>query len=180
MNPYLAVGVGLLLAVALLVWLRRSDVARDAALPLDEDQLALNLVSNRFVEQLFSEEDLLYIKSIKDRKVLRLFLRERRYLTMSWLRRLRQEALRIMGLHLRAVRMTASLHPVREATVAVQFTLFLMLHSLILFLVWAQALMEVRALTRSLARLTVELAALTRNLGQSIAPARFSGVETGS
>src|SRR6478735_11375095 len=109
--------------------LRKSGGTRDDYAAMDvEDLRPVQVPPAMLMDRIFAQDDLSFVSSEGVKPIRQAFLKDRRRLALSWLELTRREAIRILRLHVRAVRTHLSLHPLVE--------LQLLTHTLLFFVVY--------------------------------------------
>lgn len=169
-------GIILGIAAALLVLLWLTGRRRLPELPglegnaPGDSEYLVRLPPPGLLGRCLSAEDVAFAASLESPPVLRLLLRERRRLALLWLRMTKQEARRLFGLHVRAVRHATDLRPAREAYLLIQFGLFLMVYEIIVGLVAMYGPFRTQALVRSIQRLAGVLSGLGSRIAAAAGP----------
>jgi hypothetical protein len=160
---FVAIGVGLLLVVGRLLrdafgkrGVARDDYAAMAVEILHPAEVPPAALMNR----IFAEDDLSFVSSEGVRPIRRQFLQDRRRIALSWLGLTRREALRILRLHLRAVRTNRSLHPLLEFQLLAHTLLFFAIYTLLWSIVATYGAFWARGFVRNVITLAGRLSAL--------------------
>lgn len=125
--PFLAVAAALLIMLAVAARRRRGSPIWDEPARLPERAL---------MDQILSQEDAAFIKSLRSAELHRLFVKERRRLALEWLNEMLREAQRLMAMHGQAARQTTELSLLTELRVAFEHALFLGVYGAVFGLVW--------------------------------------------
>lgn len=133
--------IGLLLLGILFYWLLREENSGHSQLEYLEAHSALThlqsvIVSPDLVEKITSERDLAFVYSEGEPNLISLFISERRAASILWLRRMRHEVKLLMHFHVKSARYSASLGPVGELKLALQFFVFNAIYCGLFTLVW--------------------------------------------
>ena len=127
---YLALGIGLLLTLWTLARRKGAPVegcgqqfveARQALRTLQYGLLPENLIA-----RIFDPEDFRYVTAACSTNVTDLFLRERKRISLMWVRRVRSEIRNLMHFHLAYSRLHAKLSLLTEIRLALDFALLLL------------------------------------------------------
>ena len=106
------------------------------------------------------EDDLSFVSSEGVQPIRRQFLQDRRRIALSWLGLTRREAIRILRLHLRAVRTNRSLHPLLEFQILAHTLLFFAVYALLWSIVATYGAFWARGFVRNVVTLAGRLSAL--------------------
>ena len=122
---FVAVGLGLLVLL-FLVMRRPPTAAEGAAGALVAAKRSLQvlqdgLLPTHLIERIFGTLDLEYVSSLKSKSLQDLFLRERKWLALAWVRQLRTQILSLKDFHTRQSRMFAGMSRATELSVALDF-----------------------------------------------------------
>ena len=125
--PFLGVAAALLIMLVVAARRSRGNPIRDEPARLPERAL---------MDQILSQGDEAFIKSLRSAELHRLFVRERRRLALEWLNEMLQEARRLMASHGQAARQSPDLSLWAELRVASEYALFLGVYGTVFGLVW--------------------------------------------
>jgi hypothetical protein len=170
------IAFSLLLVVGMLLrdaFGRRGRSTAAQATELTTPALQAELPSRVLMDRIFAEDDLNFVKAERWRQIKKEFLRERRRLALSWLGQAKREALRILRLHLLAVRADLALHPATELKLIFHTFLFFAVYSLIWSSVFCYGAFWARAFMRNVVTLAGSLSGLG---GSILADAGRSGL----
>jgi hypothetical protein len=160
----IVIAAGLLWVAGLLLRdaFRNSGAARDdyAALEPEEALLTLEVPPAMLMDRILAEDDLRFVSGESVEPIRRQFLLDRRRIALSWLGQTRREALRILRLHLRAVRSNLSLHPLVELRLLAHTLLFFVVYALLWSIVATYGAFWARGFVRNVVTLTGRLSAL--------------------
>jgi hypothetical protein len=158
------IAAGLLLVVGCLLRdaFGKHGVARDnyAALVPDELLHRVEVPPAALMNRIFAEDDLTFVSSEGVRPIRRQFVQDRRRIALSWLGLTRREAIRILHLHLRAVRTNRSLHPLLEFQLLAHTLLFFAVYALLWSIVATYGAFWARGFVRNVVTLADRLSAL--------------------
>jgi hypothetical protein len=107
-----------------------------------------NLPSRAVVEHLFSDTDLAFVSGQKP-SVRQCFLRDRRSIALSWLRRIKRAVAVLFHAHLRSARQAPKVRFAGELEVLLHFIAFSALWNLLFLVVWLRGPFRALALVRS-------------------------------
>lgn len=169
------VTIGVVLLVLLWTKSRRHDSAFIGS-RLMSDECLVQLPPSRLLEQCLSEEDVRFVTTLGSKGVLQLLLWERRRLALKWLQRTRQEARRLLALHVRTVRFAADLRPATEFKLLMQAGALLFTAAVLEVLVRSYGPFRTHAYVRSIEGLGSVLAALCSGIARSISAAASTGI----
>jgi len=96
------------------------------------------------IERIFSAEDMAFISHASSPKARRLFLEERKALSIQWLRKTQKQVAQLMDLHLRLAGHTHEPSPRFELNLAAKYLSFLLVSYLLLFLLWLRGPFKAR------------------------------------
>jgi len=181
-NLILIILIALSLLVLLLLAARRGageSPKLNTALPEDSDY-RVRLPQRALLDRCLSPEDVEFVAVLKARPVFRLFLQERRRLTLCWLRQTRRESARLYSLHVRSVRHAAGLRPAAEAKLFGAVGLFIIVYALMVSTVWLYGPFRARRFLHSLQFLAGLLSDLGVRIANSISPAPLPQPHLGS
>jgi hypothetical protein len=122
---FVAVGLGLLVLL-FLVMRRPPNAALGAAGAVVAAKRSLQVLQEgllpaHLVERIFGTQDLEYVTSLKSKDLQDLFLRERKWLALAWVRQVRTQILSLKEFHTRRSRMFAGMSRATELSVALDF-----------------------------------------------------------
>ena len=127
---YLLVGVGLLVFLWLLARRKGAPVEGCGRQFVEARQalrtLQLGLLPENLIERLFDREDFRYVLAAGPANIGELFLRERKRISLMWVRRVRCEIRNLMQFHLGYSRLHAKLSLQTEIRLALDFGLLLL------------------------------------------------------
>jgi hypothetical protein len=112
------------------------------------------------MDRIFAEDDLGFVSGEGIRPIRRQFLQDRRRIALSWLGLTRREAIRILRLHLRAVRTNRSLQPLVEFQLLAHTLLFFAVYALLWSIVAGYGAFWARGFVRNVIALTGRLSSL--------------------
>jgi hypothetical protein len=122
---FVAVGLGLLVLL-FLVMRRPPGAAEGAAGALVAAKHSLQVLQKgllpaHLVERIFGTQDLEYVTSLKSKDLQHLFLRERKWMALAWVRQVRTQILSLKEFHTSRSRMFAGMSRTTELSVALDF-----------------------------------------------------------
>jgi len=127
---YLLVGVGLLVFLWLLARRKGAPVEGCGRQFVEARQalrtLQLGLLPENLIERIFDREDFRYVLAAGPANIGELFLRERKRISLMWVRRVRCEIRNLMQFHLGYSRLHAKLSLQTEIRLALDFGLLLL------------------------------------------------------
>jgi len=135
------VGAGLLFSLYVLA--RRDVRPEGASEALLEARLALNTLKNdllphEVVGRIFAKDDLDYVRAVATPTVVRLFLRQRKSIAVSWIDRIYGQIVRLKRFHLGRTRSYAKLQLRAEIALAVDFATLLFVCRLLRVLLYVR------------------------------------------
>lgn len=164
--PFLLIAAALL--VVLLLWALRAGPAGTSPQQLNELRNALNVlhlaVPPGLASRIFAHHDWTFIVTDTPKEVQELFLNERKRLAFLWLGAIKGKVREVMALYRKTVRGQASLQPMVEARLAVQYGFFLLVCELLRLLVWLRGPYQVRRLVSYTEELGEQLSVLSIQL----------------
>lgn len=127
---FLSIGLGLLVAVYVLVLRKPAVLAVGSAQALLDARRSLRtlqsaLLPEEFVARIFGEEDYDYLLRVGPRSVQRMFLRERKATALSWVSRIRMQISSLMQFHRSYSRFYERLSVSMELSMAMNFAMLL-------------------------------------------------------
>jgi hypothetical protein len=160
----LIIAAGLLMVVGLLLRdaFGKRGVARDDFAAMEPVQLLrpAEVPPAALMDRIFAEDDLSFVSSEGARPIRRQFLQDRRRIALSWLGQTRREAIRILHLHLHAVRTNRSLHPLLEFQILAHTLLFFAVYTLLWSIIATYGAFWARGFVRNVVTLAGRLSAL--------------------
>lgn len=88
------------------------------------------------VQQIFSQEDLAYVRRMRSRSLRRFYISERRHLAIAWIRRTSEELRRAIQSHVRIAREKEDIETATEVKVLLQYVGLRCLCGLLLLSTW--------------------------------------------
>lgn len=127
---FLGFGLGLLVAVYLLVVRRPASLAVGSAQALLDARRSLGILQSallpqEFVSRIFADEDYAYVQKVDLPSVERMFLRERKKICLSWVERIRLQISLLMQFHRSYSRFCDRLSVPMELSLVVNFATLL-------------------------------------------------------
>ena len=155
---FLLLIVGRLLGDAL----RKRGSTRDdfAAMEMGEALRPVQVPPVMLMDRIFAQDDLTFVSSEGLKPIRRQFLQDRRRLALSWLELTRLEAVRILRLHLRAVRTHMSLQPLVELQLLSHTLLFFLVYTVLWAIFATNGAFWARGFVRNVVTLTGRLSSL--------------------
>ena len=153
--PFLGVAAALLIMLAVAARRRRGNPIWDETARLPERAL---------MDQILSQEDAAFIKSLRSPELQRLFITERRRLALEWLSEMLREARRLMAMHGQAARQAPDLSVRAELRVASEYALFLGAFGAVFGLVWLFDPFRMRGMLGAVSSLVGAFEALGRRI----------------
>ena len=140
-DVFLFLAFGLVCLFLLLLWAQRSaETAAGRRETFEPNEVLgafqLELPVRAFYERIFATEDWNFVSQQALPRVQRQFLADRKAVALAWLRRTRENAGRVMHLHLLAVRGNTSLKPLVEFRLAIHYLVFLLVYDVLRCLIW--------------------------------------------
>ncbi|HEY4950151.1 MAG TPA: hypothetical protein VIH88_07450 [Candidatus Acidoferrales bacterium] len=127
---YLLVGAGLLVFLWLLARRKGAPVEGCGRQFVEARQalrtLQLGLLPENLIERIFDREDFRYVMAASPANIREFFLRERKRISLMWVRRVRCEIRNLMQFHLGYSRLHAKLSLLAEIRLALDFGLLLL------------------------------------------------------
>lgn len=127
---YLLVGIGLLVVLWMLARRKGAPVEGCGQQFVEARQalrtLQLGLLPENLIERIFDPEDFRYVTAASSGEIGELFLRERKRISLMWVRRVRCEIRNLMQFHLDYSRLHAKLSLLTEIRLALDFTFLLL------------------------------------------------------
>ncbi len=180
MNPVFIVLLCAAMAWLLVLLLRRGageEFGRGAGIP-PGSEMVVRLPQRSLLHQCLSAQDLELVRMRQSPALLRLFLRERRRLAITWLRQTRREAHRLIRLHVHSVRYAADLRPVAEVKLFLAVSLFLLVYAVTVSVVWGYGPLRTRRSLQSIQALAGILGGLADRIVTAIVPGALPGMGT--
>jgi hypothetical protein len=174
MNSTIFVGIGILLLV--LLWLgrrRRLESAGASGIP-DDSEYLVQLPPRALFARCLSDEDQVFVESLKSVEVSQLLVRERRRLALEWLRRTRREAVRLFDLHTRVARHAPDLRPASELRLLLEFGSFLFVYGILIVSVRLYGPVRARTYLHSVRNLAEIFGGLGSRIAASVKPVPVS------
>jgi hypothetical protein len=127
---YLLVGIGLLVFLWLLARRKGAPVEGCGQQFVEARQalrtLQLGLLPENLIERIFDPEDFRYVMAASPGEIGKLFLQERKRISLMWVRRVRCEIRNLMQFHLDYSRLHAKLSLLTEIRLALDFAVLLL------------------------------------------------------
>jgi hypothetical protein len=127
---YLALGLGLLVFLWALARRKGAPVEGCGQQFVEARQalrtLQFGLLPENLIERIFDPEDFRYVTAASPAEIKELFLRERKRISLMWVRRVRSEIRNLMHFHLAYSRLHAKLSLLTEIRMALDFALLLL------------------------------------------------------
>lgn len=170
----LAIAIGLLALTALAIIRARRSAPTPSGLGADE--FLVRLPPTALLARCISVDDVAYISGLRSPELSHLLFRERRRLTLLWLRQTRREAGRLYRLHLRISAQAPDLRPVAELGLLFHFASFLLVYQILLSVAWFYGPVRTQALVRSIRALADILAGHLERIARAIESAASPGL----
>jgi hypothetical protein len=177
----LFVPIAILFLFVLLYWALRATGSATGSRALSDAQhtlsiLELELPPRALAEKIFSTQDWDFVSRQTSVQIQRSFLQERRAIALSWLRRTRSQAGRLMEFYRRAVRRNINLSPAVEVRLAANYVLFLLAYEILLGLIRLGGPFHARKMARYAIGVTEQLWVLSEQFLAGVDPALLSRV----
>ena len=151
---YLLVGIGLLVFLWMLARRKGAPVEGCGQQFVEARQalrtLQLGLLPENLIERIFDPEDFRYVTAASPGEIGELFLRERKRISLMWVRRVRCEIRNLMQFHLDYSRLHAKLSLLTEIRLALDFTFLLLACRALRLLLYLRGPYGARAMVRML------------------------------
>lgn len=135
----LPLAIGLVLLGMAVYWLLWTEAPHEMALPEARDALASlqsKFLPMSLVERILDYDDFVFVRSQKEREILRLLETERKTIAIYWLRHTRRQVRLLMTFHVKSARGSAGLSAALELKLAVSYLIFLAARNALLALIW--------------------------------------------
>lgn len=141
MHVFFWLFLGFLLLILLVLWSHHSFQDSPTAERLDQVQDALTTLHlavplRALAERIFALDDRTFVARQGSQKIHHRFLAERRKLALTWLRHTRAKVREVMQLYRVSAGRSAHLRLGVEFALATQYAVFLMVHTVLHFMIW--------------------------------------------